>query len=236
MKECERPRGLAERMVGRGTDAGVTRVALLTGSQGTAARRRALLEAASGEAAIGIGPHALLAGPGQLGELGLIGIDQQGTVGGQEAGGLRPARTHICRRPPSPGCSRRSSGRAGRPTRPAAGSGRARSAGPAAHRGRAPPPSALPTGDWPASSRRTRPGSSAGKTSPGSSPRSRPRVMLTDWAWASMLFSTNSAMALRGLACERAMIRMAFQSSPIRNLPLSDPLALVAFIFVTMKL
>ena len=37
-----------------------------------------------------------------------------------------------------------------------------------------------------------------------------------------MLFSTNSAMAFSGLLCESAMIRMAFQSSPIRNLPLSD--------------
>jgi hypothetical protein len=34
-------------------------------------------------------------------------------------------------------------------------------------------------------------------------------------AWASMLFSTNSAMAFRGLLCESAMIRIAFQSSPI---------------------
>ena len=41
-------------------------------------------------------------------------------------------------------------------------------------------------------------------------------------AWASMLFSTNSAMAFSGLLCESAMIRIAFQSSPIRNLPLSD--------------
>src|ERR1035438_6786822 len=50
------------------------------------------------------------------------------------------------------------------------------------------------------------------------------------FACASMQFSTNSAMALSGLLCERAMIRMAFQSSPIRNLPLSDSFDLV-FIF-----
>src|SRR5271165_324854 len=49
-------------------------------------------------------------------------------------------------------------------------------------------------------------------------------------ACASMLFSTNSAMALSGLLCDRAMIRIAFQSSPIRNLPLSDSFDLV-FIF-----
>src|SRR5450755_486314 len=38
-------------------------------------------------------------------------------------------------------------------------------------------------------------------------------------ACASMLFSTNSAMALSGLLCDRAMIRIAFQSSPILSLP-----------------
>jgi len=35
-----------------------------------------------------------------------------------------------------------------------------------------------------------------------------------------MLFSTNSAMAFRGLLSESAMMRMAFQSSPMRSLPL----------------
>src|ERR1700693_3414653 len=49
-------------------------------------------------------------------------------------------------------------------------------------------------------------------------------------ARASMQFSTNSAMALSGLLCERAMIRIAFQSSPIRKLPLSDSFDL-EFIF-----
>src|SRR5215468_9270632 len=53
-------------------------------------------------------------------------------------------------------------------------------------------------------------------------------------ACASMLFSTSSAMALSGLACESAMIRIAFQSSPIRNLPLSDSLDLAALVFDTM--
>ena len=38
-------------------------------------------------------------------------------------------------------------------------------------------------------------------------------------AFASMEFSTNSAIALRGLLCESAMIRMAFQSSPILSFP-----------------
>src|SRR6266436_8697576 len=53
-------------------------------------------------------------------------------------------------------------------------------------------------------------------------------------ACASMLFSTNSAMALSGLLCESAMIRIAFQSSPIRNLPLSDLFDLAALVFATV--
>src|ERR1700682_3637057 len=54
-------------------------------------------------------------------------------------------------------------------------------------------------------------------------------------ACASMQFSTNSAIALSGLLCERAMIRIAFQSSPIRSLPPSDSsgLALLLFAIVT---
>jgi hypothetical protein len=38
-------------------------------------------------------------------------------------------------------------------------------------------------------------------------------------AKASMLFSTNSATAFNGFCCERAIIVIAFQSSPIRNRP-----------------
>src|SRR5580765_436352 len=41
-----------------------------------------------------------------------------------------------------------------------------------------------------------------------------------------MLFSTNSAIALSGLLCESAMIRIAFQSSPILSLPPSPGLSL----------
>jgi hypothetical protein len=41
------------------------------------------------------------------------------------------------------------------------------------------------------------------------------------FARASIEFSTNSAIAFKGLLCESAMIRMAFQSSPIRSFPLS---------------
>jgi len=38
-------------------------------------------------------------------------------------------------------------------------------------------------------------------------------------ARASMLFSTNSAIAFSGLLCDSAMMRIAFQSSPILSLP-----------------
>jgi hypothetical protein len=46
-----------------------------------------------------------------------------------------------------------------------------------------------------------------------------PRVIVTERAPASMLFSTNSATAFSGLSCESAMIVIAFQSSPMRSLP-----------------
>src|SRR6476659_2646730 len=45
-----------------------------------------------------------------------------------------------------------------------------------------------------------------------------------------MLFSTNSAIAFKGLLCESAMIRIAFQSSPILSLPRSAALLCRAFI------
>jgi hypothetical protein len=48
-----------------------------------------------------------------------------------------------------------------------------------------------------------------------------------------MLFSTNSAIAFRGLLWESAMMRMAFQSSPIRNLPFSDMFSRAVPFFVT---
>jgi ATP-dependent DNA helicase RecG len=66
-----------------------TRVALLTGSQGTAARRRALLEAASGEAGIVIGTHALLEEQVQFADLGLIVIDEQHRFGVEQREALR---------------------------------------------------------------------------------------------------------------------------------------------------
>ena len=44
------------------------------------------------------------------------------------------------------------------------------------------------------------------------------------------------AMPLSGLLCESAMMRMAFQSSPIRNLPLSDSFDLATLVFATVIL
>src|SRR5579875_570861 len=43
--------------------------------------------------------------------------------------------------------------------------------------------------------------------------------MVTVLACASIEFSTNSAIAFKGLLCESAMMRIAFQSSPIFSLP-----------------
>lgn len=66
-----------------------TRVTLLTGSLGSAARRRALLEAASGEAGIVIGTHALLTEQVQFADLGLIVIDEQHRFGVEQREALR---------------------------------------------------------------------------------------------------------------------------------------------------
>jgi len=66
-----------------------TRVALLTGSQASAARRRALLEAASGEAGIVIGTHALLQEQVRFADLGLIVIDEQHRFGVEQREALR---------------------------------------------------------------------------------------------------------------------------------------------------
>jgi ATP-dependent DNA helicase RecG len=66
-----------------------TRVALLTGSQGSVARRRALLEAASGEAGIVIGTHALLEERVQFADLGMIVIDEQHRFGVEQREALR---------------------------------------------------------------------------------------------------------------------------------------------------
>jgi ATP-dependent DNA helicase RecG len=66
-----------------------TRVALLTGSQPAAARRRALLEAASGTAGILIGTHALLQEQVRFADLGLVVIDEQHRFGVEQRDALR---------------------------------------------------------------------------------------------------------------------------------------------------
>jgi ATP-dependent DNA helicase RecG len=66
-----------------------TRVALLTGSQGAAARRTALAEAASGEAGIVIGTHALLSEGVEFTDLGLVVVDEQHRFGVEQRDALR---------------------------------------------------------------------------------------------------------------------------------------------------
>ncbi len=66
-----------------------TRVVLLTGSQTTAQRRAALLAAASGEAGIVVGTHALIQDVVQFAELGLVVVDEQHRFGVHQRDALR---------------------------------------------------------------------------------------------------------------------------------------------------
>jgi ATP-dependent DNA helicase RecG len=66
-----------------------TRVALLTGAQGAATRREALLNAASGAAGIVIGTHALLEERVQFADLGLVVVDEQHRFGVEQRDILR---------------------------------------------------------------------------------------------------------------------------------------------------
>lgn len=66
-----------------------TRLTLLTGSLGAAARRRALLAAASGEAGIVVGTHALLEDRVQFADLALVVIDEQHRFGVEQRDALR---------------------------------------------------------------------------------------------------------------------------------------------------
>ncbi len=66
-----------------------TRVVLLTGSMSAAQRKRSLLDAASGDAGIVIGTHALLSDNVQFFDLGLIVVDEQHRFGVEQRDLLR---------------------------------------------------------------------------------------------------------------------------------------------------
>ena len=74
-------------MLGGASDG--TRVALLTGSQSAAERRANLLLAASGEAGIVVGTHALIQEHVQFAELGLVVVDEQHRFGVEQRDALR---------------------------------------------------------------------------------------------------------------------------------------------------
>jgi ATP-dependent DNA helicase RecG len=66
-----------------------TRVTLLTGSLNTAQRRQAMLEAASGEAGIVVGTHALIQDKVSFADLGLVVVDEQHRFGVEQRDALR---------------------------------------------------------------------------------------------------------------------------------------------------
>jgi ATP-dependent DNA helicase RecG len=66
-----------------------TRIALVTGSLGSAARRRALEQVASGEAGVVVGTHALLYEGVDFADLGLVVVDEQHRFGVEQRDALR---------------------------------------------------------------------------------------------------------------------------------------------------
>ncbi|MFE1438574.1 ATP-dependent DNA helicase RecG [Streptomyces sp. NPDC058739] len=66
-----------------------TKVVVLTGSMGAAARRQALLDLVTGEAGIVIGTHALIEDKVQFHDLGLVVVDEQHRFGVEQRDALR---------------------------------------------------------------------------------------------------------------------------------------------------
>ncbi|WP_190200957.1 ATP-dependent DNA helicase RecG [Streptomyces djakartensis] len=66
-----------------------TKVVLLTGSMGAAARRQALLDLTTGEAGIVIGTHALIEDKVRFHDLGLVVVDEQHRFGVEQRDALR---------------------------------------------------------------------------------------------------------------------------------------------------
>jgi ATP-dependent DNA helicase RecG len=79
---------LAESGMLGGSDLG-TKVVLLTGSMGAAARRRALLDLVTGEAGIVVGTHALIEDKVRFHDLGLVVVDEQHRFGVEQRDALR---------------------------------------------------------------------------------------------------------------------------------------------------
>jgi ATP-dependent DNA helicase RecG len=72
-----------------GSPAVATRIALLTGASGAAARRSALEAAANGGAGIVVGTHALLSEGVEFADLGLVVVDEQHRFGVEQRDALR---------------------------------------------------------------------------------------------------------------------------------------------------
>jgi ATP-dependent DNA helicase RecG len=81
--------GLAESAAMLGGSEVGTKVVLLTGSMGTAARRQALLDLVTGEAGIVVGTHALIEDKVKFHDLGLVVVDEQHRFGVEQRDALR---------------------------------------------------------------------------------------------------------------------------------------------------